>query len=114
MLERIEGKAFGLWSPCFADELVGCESLEGLEPAAEIVSGDEVGKMLAQLIVTFIVEASDGGILGGAVLDIIGGAGVFEGMGPLAIASLISGTAEPPAPGVVNWILLSVSTVSIL
>lgn len=30
---------------------------------------------------------------------------------PLAIASLINGTADPPAPGVVNWIPLSVSTV---
>lgn len=29
---------------------------------------------------------------------------------PLAIASLISGTADPP-PGVVNWMPLSVSTV---
>ncbi len=33
---------------------------------------------------------------------------------PFAIASWISGTADPPAPGVVNWIPLSVSTVWIL
>lgn len=33
---------------------------------------------------------------------------------PLAIASLVSGTAEPPAPGVVNWMSLSVSTVWIV
>jgi hypothetical protein len=42
------------------------------------------------------------------VLDVVPGAGEFEGVSaeeisPLAIASLISGTAEPPAPGVVNW-----------
>jgi hypothetical protein len=38
--------------------------------------------------------------LGRALLDIASGAGVFEGMAqmrsPLAIASLISGTADPP------------------
>jgi hypothetical protein len=56
--------------------------------------------------------------LGGAVLDVVRGAGVFEGMrrksSPFAMASRISGTAEPPAPGVVNWMPLSVSTVGIL
>jgi hypothetical protein len=93
--------------------------------------------VLTKLIVAFIVEASDGGILDGsvhpldltvgpwmlrlgrAVLDIAGGAGVFEGAwaqkrSPLSIASLISGTANPPAPGVVNWMPLSVSTAWIL
>lgn len=53
-----------------------------------------------------------------SVFDIIGGAGVFEGVGPDTFAIgdrfLISGTADPPAPGVVNWIPLSVSTVWIL
>ena len=33
---------------------------------------------------------------------------------PLARASTIRGTAEPPAPGVVNWMPLSVGTVWIL
>lgn len=66
-----------------ADELVACEALKGLEPAAKVISGDEVGEVLTTLIVA-------------------------------AIASLISDTAEPPAPGVVNWMPLLVSTVWIL
>lgn len=58
-----------------------------------------------------VVEAFDGGVLDGpwmlglgrAVLDVVPGAGQFEAMAqkrsPFAIASLISGTADPPAPG---------------
>ncbi|RWL15152.1 MAG: hypothetical protein E5X64_31090 [Mesorhizobium sp.] len=70
--------------------------------------------MPAELVVFLVVEAFDGGVLDGpwmlglgrAVLDVVPGAGQFEGMAqkrsPFAIASLISGTADPPAPGVVN------------
>lgn len=35
-----------LLEPRFADSFVGCEAFEGLEPAAEIIGGDEVAKML--------------------------------------------------------------------
>jgi hypothetical protein len=49
------------------------------------------------------------------MVDIGFGADEFEGVGAeqlsVAIASLISGTAEPPAPGVVKWMPLLVSTV---
>ena len=38
-----------LWVDCplFANEFVGREAPQGLEPFAEIVSSDEVGQMLA-------------------------------------------------------------------
>lgn len=110
--------------------------LRVLSPAAEIVGGDEVGEMATELVVALVVEALDRRILDGsvhpldlaigpwmfglgrAVLDVVRGAGVFEGMCPeefaVCDASLISGTAEPLAPGVVNWMPLSVSTVWIL
>ena len=67
---------------------------------AKFVGGDEVGEMLAELVVAFVVEALDRGVLdgpvhpldlavgprvpglGGAMLDVVPGAGVFEGMRP--------------------------------
>src|SRR3954465_11748602 len=54
--------------------------------------------------------------LGQAMVHIVLGAGVFEGMraqtvSPRAIASLMSGGAEAVLPGVVKWVPLSVSTV---
>lgn len=122
-MERIE---CGLSGPRLADEFVGREALEGLEPARKVVSRDEVGEMPAELVVALVVEALDGGVLdgpvhsldlavgprmpglGGAVLNVVGGAIIFEGMSPEAFAVgdclLINGTADPPAPGVVNWI----------
>jgi hypothetical protein len=56
LLERIESEALGLGSPCLAEELVGGETFEGLQPAAEIVGRDEVGKMPMQLVVIAVVE----------------------------------------------------------
>ena len=86
-----------------------------------------------------IVEALDGRVLDGAVhaLDLTIGSemfrpgramidaglrtGIFEGprpeeftFPPFAMASRMSGTADPPAPGVVNWMPLSVKTVCTL
>src|SRR5690349_24982795 len=99
-MERIESESFGLRGPDLADELVGCESLQGLEPAAEVVGGDEVDEMPAELVVAVVVEALDGGVLDGpvhpldltigpgvlgpgrAVLDVILGASEFESVGP--------------------------------
>ena len=103
-MERIECEAFGLIGPCLADELVGREALEGLEPAAEVVSRDEVGEMPAELVMALVVEALDGRLLDGpvhpldltvgprmlglgrAVLNVVGGAGIFEGMRPETFA----------------------------
>jgi hypothetical protein len=58
LLERIDREAFRVGSPGFADELVGRETLEGFEPAAEVVGRDEVGKMLAELVMALIVESA--------------------------------------------------------
>lgn len=53
--------------PHLADGLVGCESFEGLEPASEVLGGDEVAEMLPELIVAVVVVALDDGFLDGAV-----------------------------------------------
>lgn len=56
--------------------------------------------------------------LGGAVLDVVSGAGELESVGPeeLAIGDCLPDQRDSraPAPGVVNWMPLSVSTVWIL
>lgn len=49
--------------PCLADGFIGCEPLEGLEPAAEIVCGDKVAEMLPELIMALVVVALDGSVL---------------------------------------------------
>ena len=63
----IKSESFGLGSPAFHDELVRCETAQGLEAAAEVVSVDEVGEVAAKLAMIVIVEAFDGRILDGAV-----------------------------------------------
>ena len=87
-----------LAEPCFADSFVRGEAFEGLEPAAEVVGGDEVGKVLPELAVVVIVVAFDGRFLdravhpfdlsirpgmsrlGQAMFDVEIGAGGFEGV----------------------------------
>ena len=84
----------------FADELVGREALQGFESTREVVGGDEVRQVRAQLVVRGVVEPLDRCLLDGAVhaLDlsirprvsrlgqpvrhIILGAGEFECVGP--------------------------------
>ena len=43
------------------------EAFGGLEPATEVVGGDEVAKMLPELVVGFVVVAFDGRVLDRAV-----------------------------------------------
>ena len=63
MVEWVEPEPLGC--PSFADERVGREALQGLEPTSEVVGGHEVSEMRAQLIVRDVVEALDGGFLDG-------------------------------------------------
>ena len=56
-----------LFEPRFADGFIGCETLEGLEPAAEVVGGDEVAKMLPELVVRIVVVAFDDRFFDGSV-----------------------------------------------
>jgi len=129
----IECEPLRLFCPDRADVFVGCESFEGFESSGEIVGVDEVGEMLSEVSVGFVVEAFDGGFLecsihafdlsvgpgvfrfGQAVVDVGLGAGELEGMSAEELSLLESksdlrgcGTA---IPGVVKCTPLSVSTV---
>ena len=99
-MDRIASELFGLEYPLSADELVGSETLQSLQSTSEVVGRDEVGEMAAKLVVAFVVEAPNGGVLDGpvhsldlsvgpwmlrlgrTVLDVVPGAGEFEGVGP--------------------------------
>jgi len=65
-VEWIDREALGLIGPCLADELVGREAFEGLEPSAEVIGCDEAGEVAPELFVAVVTEAPDGGILNGS------------------------------------------------
>ena len=95
----IEFESLGFFCPDGADVFVGCKSSEGLEPSSEVVGVDEVGEVLTEVLVGFVVEALDGRFfegsihafdlavgpgmfrLGQAMIDVGFGAGELEGMG---------------------------------
>lgn len=58
-MERIVPEAFSFFCPLFADELVRREPLEGLQPSAEVVGGNELAKVLSELGMIFVVIALD-------------------------------------------------------
>lgn len=64
---RIQDEPFRLLCPCFADELVGGEALEGLQSPGKVVGVDELAEVLLQLAVAVVVESSDSGVLDGSV-----------------------------------------------
>ncbi len=120
----------------FADELVWGEAPEGFEPSGEVVGVDEVLQVGSQLVVGFVEVAFDSRVLDSAVhsfdlpvdpgmlglcqpmIDVVLGAGVFEGMRPDGLPGVEGGldvrAAELVLPGVVKWVPLSVRTVRTL
>ena len=58
-MERIEPEALRFLCPLFADELVRCEPLEGLQPSADVVGGNEVIKVLSELGVIVVMITLD-------------------------------------------------------
>ena len=98
-------EALGFFCPDGADVFVGRESSEGFESSGEVVGVDEVGEMLAEVLVGFVVEAFDGCFLEGpvhafdlvvvprmfglgqSVVDVGFGASELEGMGSEDLSS---------------------------
>jgi len=62
-MERVGDESFWLCCPGFADELVGCETFEGLQATAGIVSIDEVIGVALELGVTVVVIALDASLI---------------------------------------------------
>jgi hypothetical protein len=109
LLERIYFESVWLRGPGFADEFVWGEAPEGFEPPGEVVGVDEVLQMGSQLVVGVIEVAFDSRVLDGAVhsfelpigpwmlglcqpvIDVVLGAGVFEGVRPNELSSLPGG-----------------------
>ena len=60
-------EAVGLVCPVLGDELERGEPLEGLQAPDEVVGVHEGGEVSSQTVVAFIVIATDGGVLQGAV-----------------------------------------------
>ena len=105
LMDRIKFEAFGFLEPGFADELVGCEPFEGLEPSSEVVGVHEVSQMLPELVMAVVVVALDRRVLDGAVhplnltigpgmsrlgqamVHIVLGTGILKGMGSEKLAS---------------------------
>ena len=83
-------------SPSFADELIGRQAFEGLEPSSKIVGADEVGEVFSQLIMVVVVEAFDGGVLDCAVhaLDLAIRPRVFDLGQPMLNFMLAADTVE--------------------
>ena len=59
LMDRVYGEPFGFDCPLFADDLIGGKAFDGHQPSPEIVGADEVGKLISQLVVVVVVEASD-------------------------------------------------------
>jgi len=110
-MDRINPESFWIVCPCFADGFVGREALERRETLGEVIGGDEVGEVSAQLVVAFVMEAFCGGVLdrpvhslgltvgpgmgrlGQAMIDVERGACVFEGVGAEEFA-LLDGASD--------------------
>ena len=93
----------------FADKFVWGLAPEGFEPPGEVVGVDEVLQVGSQLVVGLVEVAFDGGVLEGAVhsfdlpigpwmlglcqpvIDVVLGAGIFEGVRPNRLPSVEGG-----------------------
>ena len=76
----IEFESLGFFCPDGADVFVWGKSFEGLEPSSEVVCVDEVGEVMTEVLVGFVVEALDGCFLEGSVhaFDLTVGPGMFR------------------------------------
>ncbi len=64
---RVQSESLWLFCPDFADEFIGCQTLEGFEASGVVVGVHEVREVGFKLVVTVIVIALDGGFLDGPV-----------------------------------------------
>lgn len=63
----MDPEAFGLFGPDLADELIGCQTPQRLEPAGVVVGIHEELQVISELIVTVVVVAFDRRVLDRAV-----------------------------------------------
>ena len=98
LVDWIEFESLWFDCPSFADELVGCESFEGLQSPSEIVGADEVGEMPAELIMAVVVVAFDGRVLDGSVHPFDLAVIRYEIIGALLSGCFRKGTGDMVSP----------------
>lgn len=78
-MDRIKSESIGFFCPDFADELVGCQARQSLQPPPVIVGVDEGAEVVLELLMAVIVVAFDGGFLDCSVhpFDLSVGPGMF-------------------------------------
>ena len=101
-MDWIAGEPLRFDCPLFADELLGRQTFECLQPSPEIVGSDEVGEVISQLIVVVVMEAFDSGVLDCPVhpLDLAIRPGVFDLGEPVLDLMLAANAAEDVLEGV--------------
>ena len=101
-MDWIEGEPLRFDCPLFADELVGRQTFECLQPSPEIVGSDEVSEVISQLIVVVVMEAFDSGVLDCPVhpLDLAIRPGVFDLREPVLDLMLAANAVEDVLEGV--------------
>lgn len=67
MEDGVESKPIWVFLPSGTDELVGCQSFEGLETLGEVVGHQEGPEVFLQMLVSFVIELLDGGFFQSAV-----------------------------------------------
>lgn len=112
-MDWIEDESVWLFCPDFADVFMRGETVEGLQAASEIISGDEVGEVGSQLLMGLIVIALHRGLLDGSVhsLDLavrprmIGfGQTVFDAVGSTDLVEAVNAITCSPAIAIARQI----------
>src|SRR5215204_5873924 len=96
LVDWIEPEPLRLDCPSFGDELVWREAFEHLQPAAEVVGGDEVVEVPSELVMAIVVIALHSGFLDGSVhpLDLPVGPWVVGFGQPMLDAMAAAGSIE--------------------
>ena len=104
-MDRIEPESFRLFCPDVAGVFVGREPFEGLEAPGEVVGGDEVAEVAAELVVAVVVVAFDGCFLDRPVhpFDLAVGPRMVRLGQPMLDAMALAGPIEGMATQHRSW-----------
>ena len=105
-MDRVDNESVWLGCPGFTDEFVSRETFEGLQAPSEVVGGDEIREVAAEMIMALVVVSLDGSVLERpvhafdltigprmpglryAMVDVVLGASIFERIRQEAFSSI--------------------------